>query len=157
VIRVGETPVRAAAGYHVIPEMAALMTSRLAQPGVIAVTGPILLTTHDGVHRGVWRPAAVTPAEVLADPRNVPPVWAARAVALASDPNDPFDNATAWLAAISTPTGSVAVLDCPIATRDGSHAGAFATMPVEQYLEAFRAFLERHRAVVESHLQEILV
>jgi peptidoglycan/xylan/chitin deacetylase (PgdA/CDA1 family) len=147
-------------GYVVNREANAAAAWLLQQSGVTAVTGPVIFGWLDGLQTGQWHPSALTIASVFANPRGVPPVWLTRASGGARDHlmEDPLDAVDAWIRCLNESPGTVALLDIPVAERTADVPSAWEQLlNQEGYLLAFRRLLERHRALVEQNIGEILI
>lgn len=150
------------AGYEPIPGILPIVAQSLLETDVVAVTGDVVFTSHDGVHTSTWSPSALTIAGSLSDPRAVPPVWAMRVDAeafLDARPADAFAPVDAWIRLLrSRPYGRVMLLRQPIARFDLVHPTRWEQLLASgDYERALRAFLDRHRDDLKSALREVFV
>jgi peptidoglycan/xylan/chitin deacetylase (PgdA/CDA1 family) len=159
VIRDGATVLVVESGYELVPDGARRLRNAL-EPGILASAGAVRIESEDGVHAARWEPHGRTVVDVLADPRSVPPVWAAPDETFASltiDDNLPgLELADQWLRVVAA--GPVLMLDAIVARCNAARPTRWEGLTASaDYPQAFERFLRKHRALVEAHMGELLI
>lgn len=146
-------------GYMLLPGAAGLLRAAIEQ-GATAATGAVRVESADGIHAARWQPRGGTALDALADPRSVPPVWAAPAAALAAlhAEADLCDLAVVdlWVQLVSDRPAEV--LDATIARRTVSGPTRWERLLASPaYAQLFERLLRRHQQVVEVHIRELII
>ncbi|MEN3336600.1 MAG: hypothetical protein V7647_276, partial [Acidobacteriota bacterium] len=132
-----------------------------ADANVSALAPGVQVQTPDGLGRAVWRPDALHPAAVLADPAGVPPVFVVTRAAV--DGIGGFDEQLHALAEYEfwlrlTLSGRrVAPLHAPPVIRELGARMEVRAAHHDEYLAHLREVLDRHAPALGEHMQEVLV
>ncbi len=158
VIRDGAVVLVIEHGYQLLPGAVAVLGDAL-ETGALASGGAIRIESEDGVHSARWEPRGRTVVEVLAAPRSVPPVWATAGKTFASLAIDRalhgLELADAWLQLAAA--GPVLLTDAIVARHSTARRTQWERLTASaDYPDVFRRFLLKHRALVETHMRELL-
>ncbi len=132
-----------------------------ADEALSALAPGVEVQTADGLGRAVWRPDAMNPAAVLADPAGVPPVFVVRRSAV--DAVGGFDEHLRALAEYEfwlrlTLSGRhVAPLREPLVRREIGLRTTPQYVSDDEYLGHLRDVLAKHESALGDHMQDVLV
>jgi len=129
------------------------------EPSVAAVATSILCRTADGTGALVWTPGLSSAPALLSDTRAVPPVFAVRREVWNSLGG--FDETISglveyefWLR-LASAGGRITVIHPALVARE--LAPESSDISDERRVEYFQAVLDRHVAVAERHMREVLI